>query len=147
MIGRRSGIGGAELDRQCLPNLGQSYVVDSFTVVVFGGVGNPWGAAPGAVERGVLNRFLEPGAGAVLGKTFALVLLLVGGAALISVLNLGTAPSSPLHVPSYAVGLAAKYLCFAIPALAIDLVWGLAGILSLGHAAFFALRGYPWACT
>ena len=51
-------------------------------------------------------------------------------------------PSSPLHVPSYVVGLVGKYLCFAILALAIDLVWGFAGILSLGHAAFFALGGY-----
>src|SRR3954447_23529307 len=72
---------------------------------------------------------------------FTLVLLL-GGAALLAALDLGTAPSSPMHVPSYAVGLTGKYLCFAILALAIDLVWGFAGILSLGHAAFFALGGY-----
>ncbi len=45
-------------------------------------------------------------------------------------------------MPNYAVGLIGKYLCFAILALAIDLVWGFAGILSLGHAAFFALGGY-----
>jgi len=71
----------------------------------------------------------------------ALVLLL-GGTALLAALNLGTDPTSPLHVSSYVVGLAGKYLCFAILALAIDLVWGFAGILSLGHAAFFALGGY-----
>ena len=47
-----------------------------------------------------------------------------------------------LHVPTYAVALAGKYLCFAMLALAVDLVWGFAGILSLGHAAFFALGGY-----
>ena len=57
-------------------------------------------------------------------------------------LNLGVPPSSPVHVPSYLVGLVGKYLCFAILALAIDLIWGFAGILSLGHAAFFALGGY-----
>ena len=53
-----------------------------------------------------------------------------------------TAPTSALHVPTYVVALAGKYLCFAMLALAVDLVWGFAGILSLGHAAFFALGGY-----
>jgi urea transport system permease protein len=50
--------------------------------------------------------------------------------------------SLPLHVPAFAVGLAGKYLAYAILALAVDLVWGFAGILTLGHAAFFALGGY-----
>ena len=68
--------------------------------------------------------------------------LVLGGAALLVGLNLGTAPGHPLHVPTYAVSLAGKYLCYAILALAVDLVWGFAGILSLGHAAFFALGGY-----
>jgi urea transport system permease protein len=45
-------------------------------------------------------------------------------------------------VPTYVVALAGKYLCFAMLALAVDLVWGFGGILSLGHAAFFALGGY-----
>ncbi len=49
---------------------------------------------------------------------------------------------SALHVPTYAVSLAGKYLSYAMLALAVDLVWGFAGILSLGHAAFFALGGY-----
>ncbi len=70
------------------------------------------------------------------------LLLVLGGALLLAGLNLGTAPSSGLHVPTYAVSLAGKYLCYAILALAVDLVWGFAGILSLGHAAFFALGGY-----
>src|SRR5215212_7137855 len=70
------------------------------------------------------------------------LILLLGGAAVLAVLNLGVPPSSPVHVPSYMVGLVGKYLCFAILALAIDLIWGFAGILSLGHAAFFALGGY-----
>ena len=61
---------------------------------------------------------------------------------LIAALNLLTSPSSPAHVPTYAVSLAGKYLCYAVLALAVDLVWGFAGILSLGHAAFFALGGY-----
>jgi urea transport system permease protein len=59
------------------PNLGQSYIIDSFMVVVFGGVGNLWGAALGALSLGVLNKFLEPYAGAVLGKIFVLILLIL----------------------------------------------------------------------
>jgi urea transport system permease protein len=70
------------------------------------------------------------------------VLLVLGGALLLVVLNLATAPASALHVSTYAVSLAGKYLCYAMLALAVDLVWGFAGILSLGHAAFFALGGY-----
>ncbi len=62
---------------------------------------------------------------------------------LLAVLNLATDRiGSALHVPTYVVALAGKYLCFAMLALAVDLVWGFAGILSLGHAAFFALGGY-----
>ncbi len=66
----------------------------------------------------------------------------LGGAALLAGLNLLTPAGSPVHVPTYVVSLVGKYLCFAILALAVDLVWGFAGILSLGHAAFFALGGY-----
>jgi len=68
--------------------------------------------------------------------------LLLGGAALLAALNLGTAASSAAHVPTYVIALTGKYLCYAMLALAVDLVWGFAGILSLGHAAFFALGGY-----
>src|SRR5690606_35453649 len=50
------------------PNLGQSYIIDSFLVVVFGGVGNLWGALIGALSIGMANKLLEPYAGAVLGK-------------------------------------------------------------------------------
>ena len=70
------------------------------------------------------------------------VALVLGGAILLAALNLATAPGSPVHVPTYAVSLAGKYLSYAILALAVDLVWGFVGILSLGHAAFFALGGY-----
>jgi urea transport system permease protein len=49
---------------------------------------------------------------------------------------------SPLHVPDYLVPLLGKFLCFAMVALAMDLIWGYAGILSLGHGLFFALGGY-----
>jgi urea transport system permease protein len=66
----------------------------------------------------------------------------LGGAALIAVLNLATTAASPLHVSDFVVSLVGKYLCYALLALAVDLVWGYAGILTLGHAAFFALGGY-----
>ncbi len=70
------------------------------------------------------------------------LLLIIGGALLMTALDLGTAATNPVHISTYAVSLAGKYLCYAILALAVDLVWGFAGILSLGHAAFFALGGY-----
>ena len=59
------------------PNLGQSYIIDSFMVVVFGGVGNLWGTLVGAMTLGVANKFLEPYAGAVLGKILILVLIIL----------------------------------------------------------------------
>ncbi|MCF4166711.1 urea ABC transporter permease subunit UrtC [Zavarzinia compransoris] len=68
--------------------------------------------------------------------------ILFGVLALVAVLNLATTPDSAFHVPTYAVALMGKYLCYAILALSIDLVWGYVGILSLGHGAFFALGGY-----
>ncbi len=71
-----------------------------------------------------------------------LVILLVGAAALVPILSLAVDGGSPLHLSSYAVSLMGKYLCYALLALAVDLVWGYCGILSLGHGAFFALGGY-----
>jgi urea transport system permease protein len=59
------------------PNLGQGYIIDSFLVVVFGGVGNLWGTLVGALSLGVANKFLEPYAGAVLGKIVLLVLVIL----------------------------------------------------------------------
>jgi urea transport system permease protein len=59
------------------PNLGQSYIIDSFMVVVFGGVGNLWGTTVGALTLGIVNKFLEPVAGAVLGKIVVLVMLIL----------------------------------------------------------------------
>lgn len=55
------------------PNLGQTYIIDSFMVVVFGGVGNLWGTLVGAFSLGIVNKFLEPYTGAVLGKILVLV--------------------------------------------------------------------------
>jgi urea transport system permease protein len=59
------------------PNLGQSYIIDSFMVVVFGGVGNLWGTLIGGMSLGVVNKVLEPYAGAVLGKILVLVALIL----------------------------------------------------------------------
>ncbi len=70
------------------------------------------------------------------------VVIVLGGALLLAALNLAVLPTSAVHVPTYVVALIGKYLSLAILALAVDLVWGFAGILSLGHAAFFALGGY-----
>ena len=61
---------------------------------------------------------------------------------LVPILNLAVPEDSVFHVSSYTVGLLGKYLCFALLALAVDLIWGYCGILSLGHGAFFALGGY-----
>jgi urea transport system permease protein len=66
----------------------------------------------------------------------------LGGAALLALLNLATPEGFIFHVPGYVIPLAGKYLCFALLALAVDLIWGYTGILTLGHAAFFALGGY-----
>ncbi|MEO8316491.1 MAG: urea ABC transporter permease subunit UrtC, partial [Pseudomonadota bacterium] len=60
----------------------------------------------------------------------------------VPVLHLAVPESSPLHMSSFIVTLIGKYLSYAMLALAVDLVWGFCGILSLGHAAFFALGGY-----
>jgi urea transport system permease protein len=59
------------------PNLGQGYIIDSFMVVVFGGVGNLWGTLVGALTLGVANKFLEPFAGAVLAKIAILVFIIL----------------------------------------------------------------------
>ncbi len=74
-----AGIAGVALSQidNVSPNLGQSYIIDSFMVVVFGGVGNLWGTFVSAFFLGIVNKFLEPFAGAVLGKIAILVLLIL----------------------------------------------------------------------
>jgi len=74
-----AGIAGVALSQvdNVSPNLGQGYIIDSFMVVVFGGVGNLWGTLVGAMSLGVLNKFLEPYAGAVLGKILVLVFIIL----------------------------------------------------------------------
>jgi urea transport system permease protein len=88
---------------------------------------------------------LEPGSSLLnkrgwaifLGLGFVLVVL-------VPLLNVATDPSSALHLDDYLIPLLGKYLCYAILALAMDLIWGYAGILSLGQGAFFALGGYAF---
>jgi urea transport system permease protein len=67
---------------------------------------------------------------------------LIAVCALAPVLNLWVPEGSPLHLSDYAVALLGKIMCYAICALAMDLIWGYTGILSLGHGLFFALGGY-----
>ncbi|MGL4728022.1 MAG: urea ABC transporter permease subunit UrtB, partial [Bosea sp. (in: a-proteobacteria)] len=74
-----AGIAGVALSQidNVSPNLGQNYIIDSFMVVVFGGVGNLWGTLISAFTLGIANKLLEPFAGAVLGKILILVLLIL----------------------------------------------------------------------
>jgi urea transport system permease protein len=74
-----AGIAGVALSQidNVSPNLGQGYIIDSFMVVVFGGVGNLWGTLVGATALGVVNKFLEPYAGAVVGKIIVLVAIIL----------------------------------------------------------------------
>jgi urea transport system permease protein len=76
-------------------------------------------------------------------RSAAIFLIVVAAIAiLVPFANLAIPESSAFHMPTYLVALFGKYLCYAILALSIDLIWGYAGILSLGHGAFFALGGY-----
>src|SRR6187455_193084 len=79
----------------------------------------------------------------LLDRSSAVFLILLAAVGIIvPLLNLLLPPSSALHMPTYLVALFGKYVCYAILALSIDLIWGYVGILSLGHGAFFALGGY-----
>ncbi len=82
-----------------------------------------------------LTRLIDKGA--------TIFLVLLGAFAIaVPVLNLIVPAGSGLHLSTYYVALFGKYMCYALLALSIDLIWGYAGILSLGHGAFFALGGY-----
>jgi urea transport system permease protein len=74
-----AGIAGVALSQidNVSPNLGQGYIIDSFMVVVFGGVGSLWGTLVAAMSLGIANKFLEPIAGAVLAKIAILILLIL----------------------------------------------------------------------
>jgi urea transport system permease protein len=78
-----------------------------------------------------------------LDRSAAIFLIVLAAAAIVvPILNMAVPETSALHVPTYLVALFGKYVCYAILALSIDLIWGYCGILSLGHGAFFALGGY-----
>jgi urea transport system permease protein len=74
--------------------------------------------------------------------TVAFLGIVLGAAILVPALNALVPPGSPLHLSDHLVPLFGKYLCFALLAVSVDLIWGFCGILSLGHGAFFALGGY-----
>jgi urea transport system permease protein len=86
----------------------------------------------------ITRRFLE----APDARGWIFLGLLAVAAILVPLLNVFVPPTSPFHVSTTSVALWGKYLCFALLALSLDLVWGYCGILSLGHGAFFALGGY-----
>jgi len=88
-----------------------------------------------------LIRFLNatPRSGWIALGIFAAITLL-----LMPALHLLLPESSPLHVSTYIITLSGKIMCYAIVAVAMDLIWGYAGILSLGHGLFFALGGYAF---
>ena len=75
-------------------------------------------------------------------KSLIVLTLLLVAAAMVPLLNVYVPASSPFHVPDYMIQLLGKYMCYALLALSVDLIWGYVGILSLGHGAFFALGGY-----
>ena len=77
-----------------------------------------------------------------LSSLHAVIAILFVSTLYVSVCNLAFSEGQLLHVSDYTVSLFGKYLCYALLALAVDLVWGYCGILSLGHGAFFALGGY-----
>ena len=78
-----------------------------------------------------------------LDRSATIFLIVVAAVAVVvPILNLAVPQSSALHMPTYLVALFGKYICYALLALSIDLIWGYCGILSLGHGAFFALGGY-----
>lgn len=92
---------------------------------------------PEALPDNRLSRVLSGDLGGqiVLGVVLAIAVLVPIG-------NLAVQPGSVFYVPDYTVTLLGKYMCFALLALALDLVWGYCGLLSLGHGAFFSLGGY-----
>ena len=78
-----------------------------------------------------------------IGTSTAIALgVLVGATLLVPIANLAFGVTHPLHIPDYVVALLGKFLCYAMLAVSLNLVWGYCGILSLGHGAFFALGGY-----
>ena len=91
-------------------------------------------------EESTAGRLLQAMRGDRGGQILLGILLLLGVA--VPVLHLLVPENSAMHLSGYTVTLLGKYLCYGLLAIAVDLVWGYCGILSLGHAAFFSLGGY-----
>jgi urea transport system permease protein len=85
-----------------------------------------------------VTRYFGPRGWTILAVCAAIVFIVF------PVLNLVVPPTSAFHIPAFWVGLVGKIMCYAIVAVAMDLIWGYAGILSLGHGLFFALGGYSF---
>jgi len=85
-------------------------------------------------QNWLLRPFQERSTQIFLGTLFTALVV-------VTFLHLFTPQDSALHVSAYTVTLLGKYLCYALLAVAVDLVWGYLGILSLGHGAFFAIGG------
>lgn len=90
-----------------------------------------------SILTAIFDRGDKPGS-----RTFPFVVLLLVVTFYASVSNLLFSPDSVFYVSTYTITLLGKYLCYAMLALAVDVIWGYCGILSLGHGAFFALGGY-----
>jgi urea transport system permease protein len=86
------------------------------------------------ITQYLLSRFEKTG--------IAFIIIVAAMAIFVPLSNLLLPATSPFHVPTHVMSLMGKYLCYAILAISLDLVWGYCGILSLGHGAFFALGGY-----
>src|SRR5262249_1992075 len=97
-------------------------------------------ASPTRASSGPSHDILRPlyprNALFAIGAAYAVLVVLV------PLLNLAVPRASVFHVSDYSVAVAGKILCYAMVALAVDLIWGYTGILSLGHGLFFALGGY-----
>ena len=156
------------------PDLGQGYIVDAFMVVVLGGVGQLArhrlrGLGPGRA----VNKLLEGWQGAVLAKIAVLLLLVSskasaglfaqkGGRSMKRILLIAAAllvrllpllhllilsPQARPCTQEFYVSLLGKFLCYAICALALDLIWGFGGILSLGPGCSSRSVAMAWGCT
>src|SRR5712664_1712109 len=102
----------------------------------------PEGASRGSLKMGpnspAFSRLYGPKGWAALGAVACVIFVVF------PLLNLVVPAASPFHASAYWVTLIGKIMCYAIVALAMDLIWGYAGILSLGHGLFFALGGYAF---
>jgi hypothetical protein len=190
-----AGLGGVALSQiaNVGPDMGQGYIVDSFMVVVLGGVGQLAGAVWAALGLGIVTKFLEGWAGAVIAKIVVLVFIIIfiqkrpqgcspsraassrthecappsssassapaqagldrhGGLAaitlvLVPALHLLVPEGSSFHVSAYAITLIGKIMCYAMVAVAMDLIWGYGGILRWATACSSPSAATPSACT